>query len=148
MLTNKGKYGLKAMTHLAAFPPGQMVPVMEIAQTQQIPKKFLDAILGELRNAGFVLSKMGKGGGYTLAREAADIRVGDIIRAIDGPLAPLPCASRTRYRKCVDCHDEAACAVRLMMLEAQQALSSVLDHRTLADMAAASRWPAALSYDI
>ncbi len=134
MLTKKGKYGLKAMVHLARFPPGQPIPVLEVAVAQQIPKKFLDAILGELRNSGFVHSKMGKGGGYTLARAADSISVGDIVRAIDGPLAPLPCASRSRYRRCDDCPNEANCAVRMMMVDAQRALSHVLDNCTLAQM--------------
>ena len=134
MLTKKGKYGLKAMVYLAQFPPGRPVPVVEIASTQQIPKKFLDAILSELRNAGFVNSKMGKGGGYMLARTASQISVGEIIRVIDGPLAPLPCASKTRYRRCDDCLDETKCAVRLVMLDAQRALSQVLDSCTLAQM--------------
>jgi Rrf2 family protein len=107
---------------------------LEIASTQQIPKKFLDAILSELRNAGFVNSKMGKGGGYMLARTASQISVGEIIRVIDGPLAPLPCASKTRYRRCDDCLDETKCAVRLVMLDAQRALSRVLDSCTLAQM--------------
>ena len=74
---------------------------------------------------------MGKGGGYMLVRPAREIMVGDIVRAIDGPLAPVPCASRTRYRRCDDCVDETACAVRGVMHKAQQALSSVLDHCTL-----------------
>ncbi len=134
MLTKKGKYGLKAMAHLARFPPGRPVTVLEIASTQQIPKKFLDAILSELRNAGLVNSKMGKGGGYMLARTASQISVGQIIRVIDGPLAPLPCASKTRYQRCDDCLDETKCAVRLVMLDAQHALSQVLDGRTLAQM--------------
>jgi Rrf2 family protein len=134
VLTKKGKYGLKAMVHLARFSPGRPVPVLEIASAQQIPKKFLDAILSELRNAGFVNSKMGKGGGYMLARAASDISVGEIIRVIDGPLAPLPCASKTRYQRCDDCLDETKCAVRLVMLDAQRALSEVLDGCTLAQM--------------
>jgi Rrf2 family protein len=134
VLTKKGKYGLKAMVHLARFSPGRPVPVLEIASAQQIPKKFLDAILSELRNAGFVNSKMGKGGGYMLARAASDISVGEIIRVIDGPLAPLPCASKTRYQRCDDCLDETKCAVRLVMLDAQRALSQVLDSCTLAQM--------------
>jgi Rrf2 family protein len=136
VLTKKGKYGLKAMVYLANFPPGQSVPVKEIATTQNIPKKFLDAILGELRNAGFVNSRMGKGGGYTLANPPTEIVVGDIIRAIDGPLAPLPCASRTRFRPCDDCDDVDRCAVRLVMLDAQRALSDVLDNCSLAEMRA------------
>ncbi len=136
MLTKKGKYGLKAMAHLARFPPGLPVPVLEIASKQQIPKKFLDAILSELRNAGLVNSKMGKGGGYMLARAASQISVGEIIRVIDGPLAPLPCASKTRYQRCDDCLDETKCAVRLVMLDAQRALSQVLDGCTLTQMRA------------
>lgn len=134
MLTKKGKYGLKAMVHLAQFPPGQSIPVLDVAVAQQIPKKFLDAIFGELRNSGFVHSKMGKGGGYSLARAPDTISVGDIVRAIDGPLAPLPCASRTRYRRCEDCPNESKCAVRMMMVDAQRALSQVLDNCTLAQM--------------
>jgi len=149
VLTKKGKYGLKAMAHLAQFPPGQPIAVMDIAATQNIPKKFLDTILGELRNSGFVTSKMGKGGGYTLARDAGDISIGDIVRAIDGPLAPLPCASKTRYRRCEDCTSEAHCVVRLVMLEAQRALSNVLDKCSLAQMRDMSAAEAdALIYDI
>ncbi len=116
MLTNKGKYGLKAMVHLAGLPPGARIGVAEIAEAHRIPKKFLDAILGDLRNAGFVHSKKGPGGGYALARPAEEIRIGHVVRALDGPLAPLPCASRTAYRPCEDCADEAGCAVRLAML--------------------------------
>ena len=149
MLTKKGKYGLKAMAYLASFPPGRPVPVLEIATRQSIPKKFLDAILCELRNAGFVNSKMGKGGGYTLARAPDSISVGDVVRAIDGPLAPLPCASKTRYQPCDDCPDEGRCAVRFVMSEAQRALSEVLDNCSLAQMCALAEMKAdALVYDI
>jgi Rrf2 family protein len=136
MLTNKGKYGLKAMIHLAGLEPGRPALVADIAKDNEIPKKFLDTILGELRNAGFVQSKKGKGGGYVLARPAHEIRVGHVIRVLDGPLAPLSCASRTSYRRCDDCGDERRCAVRLMMLEARNALATVLDNRTLAEMRA------------
>jgi Rrf2 family protein len=92
VLTNKGKYGLKAMVHLAGLEPGAVAQVTEIAETNSISKKFLDHILTELRHAGFVFSKKGRGGGYALARPANDIRVGAIIRVLDGPLAPIPCA--------------------------------------------------------
>ena len=134
MLTNKGKYGLKALIHLAGLRPGQLALVSDIAQSNEIPKKFLDAILGELRNAGFVRSKKGKGGGYALARAAQDIRVGHIVRVLDGPLAPVPCASRTSYQRCDDCVDEERCSVRLMMLEVRDAMATVLDECTLAQM--------------
>jgi Rrf2 family protein len=149
VLTKKGKYGLKAMVHLARSNFGRPVPVLEIAESQNIPKKFLDAILCELRNSGFVHSRMGKGGGYSLARPARDIIVGDVVRAIDGPLAPMPCASKTRYRRCDDCVDENACAVRKVMLDAQRALSDVLDNCSLEQMSDAARAEAeVLFYDI
>src|ERR1700756_4149387 len=111
MLTNKGKYGLKAMAHLARLKPGALAQVADIAETNSISKKFLDHILTELRRAGLVYSKKGKGGGYALARPPADIRVGAIVRALDGPLAPLPCASVTAFRPCDDCFDLKTCAV-------------------------------------
>jgi Rrf2 family protein len=134
MLTKKAKYGLKALVFLAGIDPGQTALVADIAAANQIPKKFLDAILGELRNAGFVHSKKGKGGGYTLARTPEEIGVGNVIRALDGPLAPIQCASRTVYRRCDDCVDERHCAVRLVMLQAREAIASVLDKTTLAEM--------------
>jgi len=135
VLTNKGKYGLKAMVHLARLPVGATVQSAEIASTEHISKKFLDAILLDLKNAGFVRSKKGPGGGYTLARPAEDIVVGAIVRALDGPLAPIACASRTAYQPCDDCDDLTACAVRLTMLEVRDAMAEVLDRLSLADMA-------------
>jgi Rrf2 family protein len=145
MLTRKGKYGLKALVHLARMPFGELAFVNEIATANNIPKKFLDAILGELRNAGFVQSRKGKDGGYRLARPATDIKVGHVIRVLDGPLAPIACASRTQYQPCDDC-DEATCQVRHMMLEVRQAIAEVLDNRSLAQMrdAANDDLPAAL----
>ncbi|MGI6246383.1 MAG: RrF2 family transcriptional regulator [Pseudochelatococcus sp.] len=134
MLTKKGKYGLKAVVHLARLEPGTSALVADIAESNNIPKKFLDAILGELRNAGFLHSKKGKGGGYMLARPPETIIVGDIVRVLDGPLAPLPCASKTAYRPCEDCPDEQMCAVRLMMLEVRESIARVLDRRNLAEM--------------
>ncbi|RCS24006.1 Rrf2 family transcriptional regulator [Phyllobacterium salinisoli] len=131
MLTKKGKYGLKAMVHLAEIEKGELASVNEIATAHQIPRKFLDNILTELRNAGFVQSRKGKGGGFCLARPASDIRIGNIIRILDGPLAPISCASKTRYRPCDDCNEEN-CQVRLMMLDVREAIATVLDNRTLA----------------
>lgn len=131
MLTKKGKYGLKALVHLSRLPSGQLAFVNDIAVKNRIPKKFLDAILGELRNAGFVLSRKGKDGGYRLARPASEIKVGHVVRVLDGPLAPIPCASRSQYQRCADC-DESTCQVRHMMLEVRQAIADVLDNRSLA----------------
>lgn len=134
MLTKKAKYGLKAMAYLAGVEPGQTALVADIAGANQIPKKFLDAILSELRNAGYVHSKKGKGGGYMLARLPSDISVGDLVRTMDGPLAPIQCASRRLYRRCDDCVDETHCAVRLVMMEARDAIARVLDNTTLDQM--------------
>jgi len=134
MLTNKGKYGLKAMSHLAGMPPGQPALVADIASANSIPKKFLDAILGELRTAGFVHSKKGRGGGYVLARSPDNIRIGDIVRALDGMLAPIGCASKAFYRRCDDCDPERPCGVQVVMAQARDAISSVLDARTLSEM--------------
>ena len=138
MLTMKGKYGLKAMIHLAGLDKGTPALVNDIATTNDIPKKFLDTILSELRNARLAQSKKGKGGGYSLAKPAHEIRVGDIVRTLDGPLAPIACASKNYYRSCDDCGDEDKCPVRLMMLEVRNAISTVLDNRTLAEMRALS----------
>ena len=138
MLTKKGKYGLKAMVHLAGLEPNELAQVAEIADTNSISKKFLDHILTDLRHAGLVYSKKGKGGGYALARAAHDIRVGAIVRALDGPLAPIPCASVTAFRPCDDCSDLKSCSVRLVMVDARIAIANVLDRCTLAEMRARS----------
>jgi len=133
MLTKKGKYGLKALVYLSKMPAGQLAFVGDIAVRNNIPKKFLDAILGELRNAGFVQSRKGKEGGYRLAKPASDIKIGHVVRVLDGPLAPISCASRTQYQRCDDC-EEATCQVRHMMLEVRQVIAEVLDNRSLAAM--------------
>jgi Rrf2 family protein len=148
MLTNKGKYGLKALAHLAGLPPGQTAQSIEIALANNIPKKFLDAILGELRVAGMISTKKGKGGGYRLSREPSKISVGAAIRVLDGPLAAIGCASRKAYRPCTDCEDVQACAVRLLMLEVRDVSSQVLDNTSVEDMCRRPQHADALSYDI
>ena len=131
MLTKKGKYGLKALSALATLPPGQLAYVGGIAEANNIPRKFLDAILSELRNAGFVQSRKGKAGGYALARPPEEIMIGHVVRVLDGPLAPIPCASKTRYQPCADC-DVETCNVRHLMLEVRNAMAEILDHTSLA----------------
>lgn len=138
MLTAKGKYSLKALAHLASLEAGATTQAADIAEANNIPKKFLDAILGELRNAGIVHSRKGPGGGYRLARTPSEIKIGHVIRTIDGPLAPIPCASRTAYQPCADCRDVEDCTVRLLMTQVRDAMSEVLDRLTLADMVAQS----------
>ena len=134
MLTKKAKYGLKAMLHLSRIDFGRSAFVAAIAEQNELPKKFLDAILTDLRNAGFLSSKKGRNGGYMLAKRPEDISMGAIIRALDGPLAPIACASRTSYTPCSDCQHIEDCEIRIMMLDVREAIASVLDHRTLADL--------------
>jgi Rrf2 family protein len=149
MLSNKAKYGLKAMVYLARHEGQGPVLIADIAEAERIPRKFLDAILLEMKNTGLLSSKKGKGGGYTLARPAARIMVGDIVRVLDGPLAPVPCVSRTAYRRCDDCPDESACAIRAVMQDVRDAIAAILDNTTLAEMGnRRGRAEAVLMYDI
>jgi Rrf2 family protein len=134
MLSSKAKYGLKAMVYLARREGQGPVLIADIAEAERIPKKFLDAILLEMKNFGLLSSKKGKGGGYVLARPASRITAADVVRVLDGPLAPVPCVSRTAYRRCDDCVDEDACAVRAVMQDVRDAIAAILDNTTLADI--------------
>ncbi|MBC2836837.1 RrF2 family transcriptional regulator [Paragemmobacter straminiformis] len=135
MLSMKGKYALKALCELARLAPGQIAASSDISARNGISKKFLDTILGDLRAAGIVATRKGRSGGYFLARPADLVSVGEVLRLIDGPLAPIACASRTAYAPCTDCGDPAACAVRATMLEVRDAIARVLDGKTLRDIA-------------
>ncbi|WEX91323.1 Rrf2 family transcriptional regulator [Sinorhizobium garamanticum] len=139
MLTKKGKYGLKAMVDLAQLQPGETAFITDIAVRNNLPKKFLDTIMLELRNAGFLRSKKGPGGGYSLARPATEIRVGQVIRTLDGPLAPIRCASRTAFEACDDCRDPETCHVRRSMVVVRDAMAGILDNMTLEQFAAAEK---------
>jgi Rrf2 family protein len=138
MWTKKGKYGLKALLHLAALPAGRSALSAEIVAAHALPQKFLEAILLELKNAGFVQSRKGKGGGYMLALPPGEIHVGDVVRALEGPLAPIACASHRFYRRCDDCPDEENCAVHFLTVDVRNAIAEVMDNTTLADMLARS----------
>ncbi len=133
MLSMKAKYALKALIHMARQDK-PTVPSKQIAEAEDIPQKFLDNILQELRINGIVDSKRGIFGGYYLARKPSEIILGDIIRIIDGPLAPIRCASLTAYQKCDDCRDETACRLRHLMLDVRNAMSGILDGRSLQDL--------------
>ena len=133
MLSNKAKYGLKAMLFLAEQESTKPVGIQEIADSQQIPKKFLDAILLELRHNGLLYSRKGRGGGYLLAMTPHEIAIGRIIRVLDGPLAPIACASKTAYRPCDDCGDVRTCSTRKLMQRVRDAIADILDNTTLAD---------------
>lgn len=131
MLTSKAKYALRAMTDLAAQTPGAAVFIADIAARQQIPRRFLENILLELRKRGLVVSQRGKTGGYALARAPEAISYADIIRVIDGPLALTPCTSRTAYRRCKDCKAEAECPIRRALMAVRDASAAVLEATTL-----------------
>jgi Rrf2 family protein len=138
MLTSKAKYALRAMIDLAAQAgagPRRPVFIAEVATRQDIPRRFLENILLELRKDGLVVSHRGKMGGYALARSPEFITFADVIRAIDGPLALTPCTSRTAYRRCEDCKDEAMCAIRRTMMEVRDASATILENTTLAHAA-------------
>jgi Rrf2 family protein len=140
VLSKKSKYGLKAMLELAAVDSGQRpIQASELAERQQLPKKFLEAILLELTRHGLLQSKLGRGGGYILARKPGDITVGEIIRVLEGPLALIPCVSKTAYRRCEECLDEETCGIRLAMKEVRDATADILDNTTLAGLNARSR---------
>lgn len=141
MLTNKAKYGLRAMCALQDGE-GRWLQAHAIAARANVPEKFLETILVELRKAGFVESRRGHLGGHALARPAEDIMVGDLIRAIDGPLAPVRCASMTAYEPCSDCSDPEHCAVRELMRETRAALSGVLDTCSLKSLTERAGHPA------
>jgi Rrf2 family protein len=139
VLSKKSKYGLKAMLELASEESGQRpLQASELAERQQLPKKFLEAILLELTRHGLLKSKLGRGGGYVLTRKSGDITVGEIIRVLEGPLALIPCVSKTAYRRCDECLDEETCGVRLAMKEVRDATSHILDNTTLAGLNARS----------
>jgi Rrf2 family protein len=134
MLTRKSKYGIKAMLLLAEEADRGPVLISELAERQRLPKKFLEAILLELKRHGLLHSKKGKGGGYLLGREPTEITVGQIIRILEGPLALTPCVSQTAYRRCEECIDERTCGVRLAMKDVRDATAQILDHTTLAGL--------------
>jgi Rrf2 family protein len=134
MLTMKAKYALKALVALAR-QESALMQARAIAMETGIPHKFLEAILGELRTREMVVSRRGAGGGFRLARPAKDISVADVIRVIDGPLAPIRCASLTAYRACDDCPDQKTCSLHQVMRDVREAMSTVLDHRSIEDLA-------------
>ena len=134
MLSKKAKYGLKAMTILAKeYGTGPLL-IGDIAKRERIPAKFLELILLELKKAGFLQSKKGKGGGYYLNRLPETISVGALIRALDGPLALLPCVSQMAYERCAECPDEETCGIRMVFKEVRDSTVSILERTTLAQM--------------
>ena len=135
----KAKYGLKAMTALARQYGAGPVLISDIAAHEAIPQKFLELILLELKKKGILHSKKGKGGGYYLSKPPASVMIGDLLRALEGPLAPLPCVSQTAYRRCDECVDEQTCGIRSVMKEVRDATAMILDSTSLEDLVVRSQ---------
>ncbi|MBI3304310.1 MAG: Rrf2 family transcriptional regulator [Deltaproteobacteria bacterium] len=153
-LSKKGEYALRALTCLGSPEAPQVLAIQEIARRERIPKKFLEQVLLALKKAGIVQSNRGKAGGYALRGAPAGITLGDIVRAVDGPLAPLPCANPTAPVKCADCPSLEHCWLRAVMTEVGAAVTAALDQVTLAEIcrrvaqSQRSRSMHALMYDI
>lgn len=139
MLTMKTRYALKALGVLSERGPGQATLIAEIAEREGIPRKFLEAILRELRQHGLLLAQRGRGGGYRLRKPPEQIALAEVVRALDGPLAPVPCLSRGAYERCPECKDEKTCGVRLILKELHEATAKVLENTTLADLVQTTR---------
>lgn len=131
MISRKAKYALRALVVLARAGGAETIPW--IAADQKIPRKFLEQILLELKQHGILESRRGKAGGYLLAHKPNAITFGEILRLIDGPVAPLPCLSKTAYSRCADCIREDECEVRQVFARVAEATRTVLDNTTLAD---------------
>ncbi|MFN4099747.1 MAG: RrF2 family transcriptional regulator [Pararhodobacter sp.] len=136
MITQKMKYGLKALMILAAERAGEgkALRIEEIATRSGTPKRFLEHILLEIRNAGFIASVRGRHGGYALIKEPREVSLSELMRLIDGPIAPLPCLSRRAYQKCEDCPDEAACRLRQVFGQVFWSYLLLIESLTLADL--------------
>ncbi len=134
-LSKKGEYALRSLINLgiAAEMNRKLVQVSELAESEQLPVKFLEQILQALKEAGIVESQRGKFGGYRLARPAKKIFIGEVVRLIDGPLAPIGCVSQSAYEPCT-CPDEAHCGLRMLMLDVRNAIAAILDRYTLSDV--------------
>ena len=131
MLTKKSKYALKALLYLAKS--NDLVQISELSQKENIPQKFLENILLELRKHGLLNSKRGKEGGYMLGKPPEQITFGQIIRILDGPLAYVPCVSIMAYQRCDECEDETTCKIRKVMKKLRDETASILDGTNLRD---------------
>jgi len=134
MLSKRAKYGQKALLAAIRQHHGGEVEISMLALSEQMPRKFLEQILGELRSQGIVQGQRGPGGGYSLRLPPEQVTVARVVRLFDGPLAPVPCASLHFYQPCTDCGDERSCGVRLVMKEVRDSTARILEGTTLADL--------------
>jgi Rrf2 family protein len=133
-ISKRTQYGLKAVLHLAAHYGEGPILIATISEEMMIPIKFLELILLDLKSRNVLSSKKGKGGGYELSRPPSTVTVGSLIRMMEGPLAPLPCASETAFKPCEECPDVEGCGVRIVMRRVRDAIADVLDKTTLSDL--------------
>jgi Rrf2 family protein len=134
-LSKRGEYALRSLINLgiAGEVGRSLVQVSELADNEQLPVKFLEQIMQDLKDAGLIVSVRGKFGGYRLAKSPRLIPIGQVVRLIDGPLAPIGCVSQTAYAPCT-CPDETHCGLRMLMLDVRNAIANILDRYTLADV--------------
>lgn len=142
MISQKAKYALRALVALAKAGEGAALVIGDIAADQNIPKKFLEQILLDLKRHGILESRRGKDGGYLMLKRADEVTFGEVLRLVDGPIAPLPCLSKIAYRRCEDCKDEASCEIRKVFAGVAIASRKVLDGTTLQDSIAGNFSPA------
>lgn len=136
MMSSRAKYAVRAAVLLAAqYPEGGWTQSAVLAEQGEIPRKFLEAILVELRDQGLIVSRRGPNGGHRLAHPPSQIMVGEIIRTVEGQLALTPCSSRRRFRACADCVDVHSCPLRKVLQQARDAVAGVLDTCSLTDVA-------------
>ena len=136
MISRQAKYALRALIALSRIKPGSAAQTSDIAQAEKIPKKFLEQILLRLKNQGMVQSRRGNRGGYALLKPASEITFAQVLRTIDGPIAPLPCLSIIAYTRCEDCKDEHTCEIRKVFARVIEPTRQVLERTTIADAAA------------
>lgn len=139
--SKKSEYALRALIELTEQYNRKLLQRHEIGKKQHIPVEFLEQILLSLKNAGLLTSRRGVGGGYGLLKEPDSITLGQVIRILDGPLAPIPCVSKTAYQKCKDCpHAETKnCPIQLVMLDVRNAIADILDNYSLSNFASGQR---------
>lgn len=134
MLSRKTKYGIKALTFIAQQEVNEPTQISVIALSQNISQKFLESILLTLKKAGILGSKKGKGGGYYLLKDANDIKIAQVYRVLEGPIAMVPCVSLNFYEKCDDCPDEDSCSVHNLMIQVRDSTLNILENTTLANI--------------
>jgi len=134
MLTKKAKYAIKAMIYLSKKKKGEHALISEISEDERIPKKFLEAILLDLRKAGYLGSKKGKGGGYYLIKPAEEVNMADVLRLFEGAIALVPCVAHKYYERCDECVDEETCAIREVFRIVREQTVNILKENNFAEV--------------